>query len=478
MEPLTTSSRRSARRALTVTLVAAVVAWLLYVAGLYVDVVTTFDPSGAEAAAPDEDAREPRGVLWSQYLFVAAIAVFGLGAALARRRLSGIRAAEVPRSRLVDPVSRFAGVSSILAAVMAVWAVFTLFLGGLFSDGTDPEPVDRIANLYLPILLHAALVVAIVLAGFVLVPAASPQPSPSNGGSSRASSSPAGPPSTRARRTIALAYVTPIIAAAIALVLGLVVYDLTRAAPEAWIWAAILAIIGAGVAVGTVLASTARRGTPIASRPAPIAIGARRLNFALSIVFAVVVAGMSLGYGASAVYGLQAMPSLSLSVYSSSSMSVDPESEEPEYSDPRLSAYGSDLRPDSEGVLVLEAAEAETEGGDPDAAAAEVAAARVDRDRWLNIDAEMPELPAGRYELVARAVSNDARDLEVRLPLTVLESGRITLPRGSDASSDAEARLLPVTADWLLGELLPAGVMLGLGAALVALTTTVRHRDW
>lgn len=446
------ASRGEANRALFLALGAAALAWLLFLAGQYVGLLLDADSSW--------EYGDPERLRPSEYFTVAAVAVLGLGALIAKRRLARLRSSSAPRSALVEPVSRFSTILLIVAAVLAAWAVFVIFMSGFFAGDQQTEPLVRLLNVYAPIVLYTALVVTLILAGFVFLPPvaaeARAEPVPSDAlaetGSER----------SRSQRATALAYAVPIVAAAIALLLGLIVYDFTRTALQVWIWVIIVAIVGFGVLVGSLLS---HRG-PASGEPVPgVVVGARTLNFVLSILFAVSVTGMSLGYGMSAVQALNVSPSLSLSAYSESEKFGDAAGVE--MTDPQLSLWGSDLERGSEATVAVEP------GGET------VISARVDRQKWLNGEGRLPEsLSSGDYELVAHATASDGAPVEVSLPFSVDDDGSVRFPEGSVADSQLEkSRLLPITGGWVLEEGLPAGVLLALGITLVAATLTSRNRD-
>lgn len=461
--------RRAAMRALALVMGAAAVGWLLFMAGQYLEL--------ARFTAIDWTYDQPEQVNYTQFLTVAAIAVPGLGALLAKRRLAALRAESSPRSRLVDSVSHFTSVMLILVSALAAFAVFATFMGGFFSGATESVPLARTVNLYLPIVLYIALVVVLILAGFVFMPPVARRAHGLEGAEAAsaalAASVPASAPEPAAaepmaprQRTVAFAYATPIVAAAVALLLGLIVYDATRTALQVWIWVVICAIVGAGVLAGAVLAErSAGRGAP----DAPIVVGAKNLAFALSIVFAFVVACMSLGYGSSAVQQLSSAPSLSLSAYGSSESSLKGTAVAVE--EPTLSLWGSDLKRGSEVVVTL------NPGGE------RLSTAKVDSGGWVGDDLAWPEdLEPGDYAFVATGTATDGASIEVEL-LAVIGSDEagsdgVLFPDGSTASFDTEkARLLPASAGWVMGDLLPAGVLLAFAIAMVCAILVVRGRD-
>ena len=105
----------------------------------------------------------------------------------------------------------------------------------------------------------------------------------------------------RLRRYAGLAYASPIIGTAIAVILGLVVFDVTRTNLNVWIWVVIQAIIATSIIIGTNFASKVRSAKPLPPKPRQSGVAAINLNLVLTIIFGVAVTIMSFTYGASAV---------------------------------------------------------------------------------------------------------------------------------------------------------------------------------
>lgn len=464
-----------------VILASAFAAWLLFVAAQRVSAAQ----SDRYAMAEPEEYVERASA--APLLLFAAVAVFGLCALLAKRGLARPAGAGEPRSRLTAPVRAFATLSLIIALALGAWGAVMLFLSGFlegYSYGsTATAPLVRVVNVYLPILFYTVLVVTLLLAGFVFAPSSrAPRGSaPQQAAAPRQVIDP-----QQARRATAFAYATPIVAAAVAFVLGLIVYDLTRTSLQVWIWVAIFALIAFGVHAGTRFARRGMRSAqqqsasdetgveagqdPAAVQPqqnAAVAGGADIMNFVLSILFAVFAVSMSLGYGSSAVYGLSVSPDLSLSIYSDQDGDYDDGTGSVKYTKPTVSLSGSDLERGSDATVTLEPG------------AVPVASGTVDGDRWLSVDKRLPDdLEPGDYELVATGTAVEGTALEVILPVTIEESGAALFPKGDYLSAGSEAaRVLPMTARWALDELLPAALLLVLGMALIGVTLTARHRD-
>jgi hypothetical protein len=101
----------------------------------------------------------------------------------------------------------------------------------------------------------------------------------------------------------------PIIFTAIAIIFGLVVYDVTRTDLQVWVWVIIQVIIVSGILLGTRFSTKAKsaKAAPPRTR-ATLAAGAANLNFVLSIVFGVTVSIMSFGFGAAGIEKLRVYP--------------------------------------------------------------------------------------------------------------------------------------------------------------------------
>jgi hypothetical protein len=164
-----------------------------------------------------------------------------------------------------------------------------------FSRFGDNEPVlNRLIGVYVPIILAAALVVVVILVAFVY----------RNDGEV-ATEGKKSALSAR-QKAMGLAYAIPIIAGAVAIVFGLVVYDITQTSLEAWVWVIIQVIIASGIILGTRFASQARSEKPQPAKPRTAwASGAWNLNFVLSILFGAVVSIMAFVFGASSFEDLR-----------------------------------------------------------------------------------------------------------------------------------------------------------------------------
>lgn len=466
MDTFTTASRRTATRTLSLIMGSAAIAWVLFVIARYVTLVSS--------AGSMEEYGQPEQIRVADYVTFAAIAILGLGALFAKRSLARLRASIEPCSALVKPVSLLASLMLIITSALAAWTVVFTFMSGFNASPDQTIPLARMMNLYLPIVLYTALVVILILAGFVFLPSALQQQIyASNTSQAPISAAQQEPGDTRqepelaprsGRRTAGLAYAIPIIDIAFALILGLIVYDLTRTALQVWIWVAIFAIVGAGILTGTLFATRSRGSSDIS---APVVTGAKNLNFVLAVIFAVVVTSMSLGYSSLAFSKLNISPSLSLSVYTNSEKFEESQGETITVDNPQFSLWGSDLKEGTEVVVTVEPS------------GEEFIRARVGHNRWVNSEEAWDKnLAPGEYKFIARAEAADGVPLDVSLTATVRENGDVDFPADGTAYSGTEKnRLLAISAGWLFGDLLPAGVLLALGIALVSSTITVRNPD-
>jgi len=224
----------------------------------------------------------------STYLFLAGITVFSVLSLLALRISVAHRAVIGADEPLSKAGYRFANLSIIIGLAGAVVFGISNFFGA-FNRFGDSEPVlNRLIGVYVPIILAAALVVVVILVAYVY------RSAPDDGDETKKSALSA------RQKAMGLAYAVPIIAGAVAIVFGLVVYDVTQTSLEAWVWVIIQVIIASGIILGTRYARLARAEKPQAPKPRTAwASGAWNLNFVLSIVFGAVVSIMAFVFGTS-----------------------------------------------------------------------------------------------------------------------------------------------------------------------------------
>ncbi len=232
----------------------------------------------------------------STYLFLSGIVTFGLLALYGQRLALRARAIAGVDEALARAAHRFTTFSVIVALVAGAFFAIGNFLGA-FNTYIDREEnlTVRLFDVYIPILLATGLVVYILLRAFVfrkqVVKGAKKE---------RMSES---------EKALGLGYAVPIIATAIAIIFGLVVYDVTRTDLQVWVWVIIQVIIVSGILLGTRFSTKAKsaKAAPPRAR-ATLAAGAANLNFVLSIVFGVTVSIMSFAFGAAGIEKLRVYP--------------------------------------------------------------------------------------------------------------------------------------------------------------------------
>ena len=454
------SGRAAARGTLLLVLGCAVAAWLLFVAATYIDLIRAGEPVAYTSDAATES------VSLVPIVFFAAVAVLGFGALTGLRRMTQLSAAQAealneseadadavgaPLTALARPVRLFSGTTLIVATAISAFTCVGLFFSGFFGGQTSSSPLVQTVNLYLPIVLHTALVVTLVLAGFVFTPRSGPRRA------ANVSSVAARPVEGDPQRTAALGFAIPVVTAAAALIAGLIAADLTGSATQVWLWTIVLAVIGAGIVAGTRASQHAISQQPDPLHPRGAAVGAKNLNFVLSIVLVAAAGVMSLGYGSSAVGSLRSSPWVSAGVYGDTSTSDDIE----------WSVSGSDLLAGS--TLTARLSPSGTE----------LATNTVDRDGWGNAAGQLEvQSEPGNYSIDVKAVSRDGREVTASTPFTITDRGQLKEDASSDSYTDVPSVLSPVTARWVFADLVPAGLLLIIAAATTVLTVTQRAREY
>jgi hypothetical protein len=279
------------KQAILTPLIGLVVGWTLFMFAIYstLFVYPIYDSQGTYQG--EEQIVQP-----ATYLFLAGIVVFGL-LALGGQRLA-LRARELagPEHSLARAAHRFGNLAVIIALVGgAIYAIGT-FLGAFTSFSDREENLFiRLFDVYVPILLATGLVVYILLRAFVF------RKQVAKGVKKEVMS--------ESEKALGLGYAVPILATAIAIIFGLVVYDVTRTDLQVWVWVIIQVIVVIGILLGTRFSTKAKTAKTVVQKPrATLAAGAANLNFVLSIVFGVVVSIMSFTFGANAVEKLRVYP--------------------------------------------------------------------------------------------------------------------------------------------------------------------------
>ncbi len=271
----------SPHRAVLAPLVGLIVGWVFFMFGAWSNLFVQ----------PEYDARG----MWlndgpivkpSTFLYLAGITAFSLASLHGLRLSAAHKATQDTPDGLSVAAYRLGNLSVIIA--LAGGAIFALanFFGAFGGATAEGNLTERLLGVYLPIVLATALVVTTLLFAFVVrkdkVDAGSAE---DKGLDAR-------------QKALALGYAIPIIAAAVAVIFGLVVYDITGTSLEAWVWVIIQVIIAAGIILGTRYARLAKAEKPAPPKPRTAwASGAWNLNFVLSIVFGAVVSVMAFTFG-------------------------------------------------------------------------------------------------------------------------------------------------------------------------------------
>ncbi|CAB4632076.1 unannotated protein [freshwater metagenome] len=277
--------------AILTPLIGLAVAWKLFMFAIYANlfVYPIYDSQGMYQG-------EQQIVRPSTYLFLAGIVVFGLAAlygqrlALRARELAGID------NSLARAAHRFGTLAVIVSLVAGAIYAIGNFLGA-FNQYIDREEnlLIRLFDVYIPILLATGLVVYILLRAFVFRKQVAK-------GSKKTGMS-------DSEKALGLGYAVPIIFTAIAIIFGLVVYDITRTNLQVWVWVIIQVIIASGILLGTRFSTRAKSAVAAPARPrATLAAGAANLNFVLSIIFGSFVSIMAFAFGADAIEKLRIYP--------------------------------------------------------------------------------------------------------------------------------------------------------------------------
>ncbi len=282
----------SARSAIKFPLYALAITWALFMLGILVEIYQPdiyWDDNG-ERISPEPFVQT------QVYLFLLGITVFALVSQFSLKQAVQLRMAqETPLARAAHRFNNLGVILSLLAG--AIYAVGN-FLGAWNRYDREGEPVwIRLLNVYVPIVLATALVVFVILSAFVFRKDAPDIPEDQKD-EERA----------KLQRAVGLAYASPIIGTAIAIIFGLVVYDITKTTLDTWIWVIIQAIIAVSIILGTTFAAKARAARPLPPRERRSGVAAVNLNFVLSIVFGVVVLIMAFTLGAEAVNNLVQWP--------------------------------------------------------------------------------------------------------------------------------------------------------------------------
>ena len=282
---------KAAKLSVILPLIGLTLGWISFITAIYTDLFYPFpeyDNNGNLLTEPQ--------VQISTYLFLIGIALFSVFALLGQKRALKLR--NENDTALAKSSHRLNNLAVIVALVAgAVYAIGN-FLGAFNRyDSRDVPALVRIFGVYVPIVLATIMVVALILVAFVFRQDA-PDLQNTEKDEERA----------KLQRYVGLAYASPIIGTAIAIILGLAVYDTTRTTLDVWIWVVIQAIIATSIIIGTSYAAKVRLARPLEPKPKLRGIAAVNLNLVITIVFGVVVTIMSFTFGAGAVEELREWP--------------------------------------------------------------------------------------------------------------------------------------------------------------------------
>ncbi|MFM5952165.1 MAG: hypothetical protein ACKOOE_06195 [Micrococcales bacterium] len=277
---------KNVRLGLVLPLVGVTVAWVAMVVAAYLDLGLNFY-NGSNYSNFVE-------VKVSTYLVLLGLAI---ASGLA---LWGFKKADVEHSvsdsvPLVRAVYRFGGLMVVLALVFDAIFALTTFLTSLdlgMAGGVQTTLGGRLLGVYLPIVLDAALVVFVLLQATLWRKSSAVEGSADSGLSST-------------QKALAIGYALPILGTALAIIVGLVFYDIQKSSIQNWTWVVIQLLIGTSIVLGTRFAAKAKAAKPVVRAPRVVgAAGAVTLNYVLSLVFAGAVSLMSFSFAISAVNAL------------------------------------------------------------------------------------------------------------------------------------------------------------------------------
>ena len=441
------------RTAILTILCSAVVAWSLFMVGIYTELFVTQDYNEAGEWVGQTPAVSP-----STYIFFVAIAVFALASVFAQRRAITERVARGVGDRASRAAHRFATLSIIIGLAISAILGVSVFLEGFSGNREVIQPLStRTLDTYLPIVLYTALLVTVLLTAFVFRSDTLPKSSDRLPDDAIDHDEPAG---SGSQKDLGTAYTVPIVLTAVALIFGLIVYDVTGTSLDVWIWVIIQLVIAAGIIVGTVFGERAvAQGPTSQSSRSRVTRAARGLNFVLSIVFGGVVTSMAFGYGGSAIDDLRSSPSLYLELMAGPGAPLQ---------DVEVSVNGWDLEEGS--VVTMEIEEPYLS----------LVSERVtDSDYFYEARPLPGNLEPGDYLLSAEATSADGRVLLREIEFSISADSEVYWELDQiyyRKMEQEEAVIVSADASWFLGSFLPALILLVIALSGVFFTLTERNR--
>lgn len=283
-----------AKKAIALPLLGLMVAWVFFGLAQYFDLLQNEAMNRGQVTYMD-GTEAPEYVHASVYLFLIAISAFSLTALFGQAWAIKARIDKGETNSLARAAQRFATLCVVIGlAFGAIFAIGNFMSAFNRFGGSADDLLVRVFDVYLPIVLATALVVFVILRGFVFRQDMHEIKDDSKKGLSDS------------QKALGLGYAVPILATAVAIIFGLVVYDVTRTELQVWIWVIIQLIVATGIVAGTRFAAKAKSAKSAAPKPrTTLAAGAASLNFVLSIVFAGVVSIMSFVYLGTAISKLQ-----------------------------------------------------------------------------------------------------------------------------------------------------------------------------
>ncbi len=274
-------------------LISLVISWGFLALGMLIGLTERNDYAymyPQSAALPAEPVR------WSIYLFLAAIVSISLGGLIGQRLALRSRAELGIEHGLSRAAHRFNNLVIWIGLALGVFFVFGNFMSAFSYFGSPNTPlINRVFSVYLPIILATAVVVVVILRGFVFRAEVSSTPH---------EAAMFDPAADARRRNLALGYLIPILSTNFAVILGLIVFDIYRDL-QTWVWVLIQAIVAAGIVLGTRFANLAKKGEEPVVRPravfSSLAAGAANLNLVLNIAFGVIVTIIAISSTSSAI---------------------------------------------------------------------------------------------------------------------------------------------------------------------------------
>jgi hypothetical protein len=330
---------------------------------------------------------------------------------------------------------------------------FIVFTSSFPGAGEDQGISLRLWTTYVPIILYTAVIVAVLLVGFVFRKDSLPR---TVTGSTAQVDGEKGDTDVD-NRALGAAYAIPIIAGAVALIFGLIVYDVTGTRLETWIWVIIHVILATGIIVGTIFAERAIRGDvdPVSSRTR-ITRSSRILNFVLSVVFIAVTLGMGYGMGSSAISGLRIAPQLWVEVFPGASENVE---------DVIVSVNAFDLSSGTPVTVTIEPSGVELISGE------------VEQFRDFFGQENLPgDLEPGDYSVEAQATGFGGDDISRTVRFSVTDDGLVEMKSLTGGMwVEPEGTVIAPTWSWGLRDMLPTLVIFLIGLTTTYVTLTRRN---